>query len=349
MQQFQGISMRNIDKTDRIVYIDYIKAICMVWIIGFWHLSEYCDLSFAYQYWASNLTTGVLATFIFISGYFLGDKQTSSKQDIIRFYQNRVLRIYPCFLLSCVSLYILNRINAKIYYIAGLKQLVTTLLGVTCFFEPAAYTVWFMSMLILFYAITPLIQSAKKMAYKILIMSLLITVTIVLESTIGIDDRMLYLLPVYFLGLLAAPHKLEISHFRFKTNIILVTLGITIWVVCNSISENIEETVLNLTLLNLAISISSIMILFMLGRVLDRIIEKNGVFGTILQGISYGGLMAYLFHRQMFGVVYLFTGEFATWAALVVILPMVLAISYVLQRIYDRFTRAWIKQNQIKD
>lgn len=81
----------------RVIFLDCARALCMIWIVGFWHMQEYTNLSLTGIFF-SNITNGVLATFTLISGYFLGQKNISSIQDTVTFYKKRLLRFYPLFL-----------------------------------------------------------------------------------------------------------------------------------------------------------------------------------------------------------------------------------------------------------
>lgn len=69
----------------REVGMDCSRAVCALYIVSFWHLSEYIGINI----WNSvtyQATHGVLATFTFISGYFLGKKKVESIKEIFLFY-----------------------------------------------------------------------------------------------------------------------------------------------------------------------------------------------------------------------------------------------------------------------
>lgn len=43
-----------------------------------------------------RITWIILATYVFLSGYFIGGKNIEiQKQDLVSFYKKRVIRIYP--------------------------------------------------------------------------------------------------------------------------------------------------------------------------------------------------------------------------------------------------------------
>ena len=150
-----SVGKKRMNEKKRIVFFDYVRALCMIWIIGFWHFSEYCVYNLTDKLWANNITIGVLGAFAFISAYLLGNRSINCKADVILFYKKRLLRVYPLFFISCVSFYILHLLKDNIVYISSFKQMIFTLLGISCFFTPAPYTIWFISMLIFLYFITP--------------------------------------------------------------------------------------------------------------------------------------------------------------------------------------------------
>lgn len=57
----------------RVLFLDFARMLCMLWIVGVWHMQAYLSDGFAVQNRITeNVTIGVLATFTFISGFFLG-------------------------------------------------------------------------------------------------------------------------------------------------------------------------------------------------------------------------------------------------------------------------------------
>ena len=57
----------------RVPYLDTARALCMFWIVGIWHMQTYLSNGIQIQNQYTNyITVSVLATFTFISGFFLG-------------------------------------------------------------------------------------------------------------------------------------------------------------------------------------------------------------------------------------------------------------------------------------
>lgn len=124
---------------NRVYYLDTARALCMLWIIGVWHIGAYAEKVFLKSNIYTNpITVGVLATFTFISGKFLG-KSLHSAKEVISFYARRLKRFYPLFLLACISLYLLPiTFWGTRVYIDSLRQFWLTITGLACFAQPIA-------------------------------------------------------------------------------------------------------------------------------------------------------------------------------------------------------------------
>jgi peptidoglycan/LPS O-acetylase OafA/YrhL len=139
--------MIGIDLETRSFAIDFLKGISILYIAGYWHLFNYTKAFPLYQ----NVVTGrllmvVLGLFVLISGYLIGAKADSnSKSGFLVFYVKRLLRIYPPFILFSLIFYLLN--------VGSGKKLFKTAALITMVFPPAANTLWFIAMIIVFYLI----------------------------------------------------------------------------------------------------------------------------------------------------------------------------------------------------
>ena len=106
--------MEKINTQHRIIEFDFIRGLCMLYIVGVWHLNNYlgADMQFKGDVFV-YIKNAVLATFTFISGYMLRKYKFSSWHDVLVFYKKRVLRFYPLFLLSALSLFIMRWMDVK--------------------------------------------------------------------------------------------------------------------------------------------------------------------------------------------------------------------------------------------
>lgn len=310
----------------RLEFVDCSRAMCMLWIVGAWHMFGYLNNineAILSSTITSSITNGVLATFTFISAYFLGQKRISSMHDILEFLKKRFLRIYPLFFLSCTS-FLLIYIWGQVEYINGVYQYILTLLGIAPLVGKSPQTIWYVSMLLSFYFITPFILKNKTIKIRLVVLVLISALLLTLESLeFGLDGRVALFFPFYAAGLMCS-NCLKTVNDKFNFKYLIVSMFcFFLFVYINSKSINIFWKYLyQISFLVLIIEIGKLAIL------------KNRL-KKILIFISYASMSAYLFHRQFFGVIELFIGKFPVWAAYFIILPILLMISYFIQYVYD--------------
>ncbi|MBK7565215.1 MAG: hypothetical protein IPI21_13575 [Propionivibrio sp.] len=80
---------------------DSLRAVLVVYIVGYLHLGGYVGSGAHHVHWSTvALTNVVLGTFTFLSGYMLGNwSGPVDIQGLARFYKRRFLRIYPLYVL----------------------------------------------------------------------------------------------------------------------------------------------------------------------------------------------------------------------------------------------------------
>ena len=138
----------------RLQYIDIVRILAMLSIVGWHHLIQYTGKGYIERYTFDGETTIIimmLGLFMFISGYLLGHKSLSTKEEVRAFYAGRFKRFYILYALSAVSLFAFG-------FIGDVKVLVTTLTMTSTFILPQPNTLWFLSMLACFYMVSPLIR-----------------------------------------------------------------------------------------------------------------------------------------------------------------------------------------------
>ena len=93
----ENVSIAKNSAKPRIKFLDCSRALCMLWIVGIWHMQEYMGLNFQNPI-TKNVTAGVLATFTLISGYFIGKNKFEGKENILRFFKKTLsAHISPVF------------------------------------------------------------------------------------------------------------------------------------------------------------------------------------------------------------------------------------------------------------
>lgn len=315
----------------RIRYLDNVRAICMVWIVGIWHLSDYCGVTISNPI-TSNITYGVLGAFTFLSGAMLGGKKIRSREDTLLFYKRRFLRIYPLFAISCTSLLLLN-ILFDVRFITDLQQYFLTMLGISIVFTPAPGTIWYISMLLLFYAITPfLLYKTSDNRSNIVFKSTIVYgvfLVITLTQISHVDERCLYLFPIYCAGLVIG--KEPLLNKKFKPAL-LISGGVFFIALC-LIKYKVTEISFGVDIIY-TVGVIAVFIVFILE--FGKLFVGN--VGRLLEKISYASMCAYLFHRQIYGVFSKLFGSFSFVEA-VVSFFCVLIICYGIQLLYDWFLK----------
>lgn len=313
---------------ERDVVYDAVRAICMLWIVGFWHFGNY--LPEAYQYSEALLhigeiiTLGVLATFAFISGLFLSRYKFDCIGDVLYFYKKRITRFFFLFFLAVISMYIAGLLFHQ-HFFESLKQVVLCLLGLGSFYTPFVRTFWYISMMMFFYLITPLLLYPHNILFKLANSTLLVLLLIIVSyfNFIEVDERLIVFLVFYCAGLLIPKKNVDqLKKVYFLAAAILVLLFPV-----NTIWQGIITDVLIFIFL---VSFANLLCKLRLNKVLSW--------------ISYSSMSAYLFHRHiMLSFVFLFSLIFGTslgeafiplWSVIIVI-PTVFVFSYFIQKCYD--------------
>lgn len=207
-------------RKDRKYFMDCARAICTLYIVGFWHLFDYIEKDIGNAV-TCQMTFGVLTVFTFISGYFLGGKTISSFQSALCFYLKRLISFYPLFVISCTLLWSTG-------YIGNAKQWLLTIFGLSCIIPPSATTAWYLCMLMLFYLLTPLINVCIRKNIKLLLMISIEAVLVMTMYLFEIDYRLCFYWPFYCAGILSSK-KLE-KKYSAKIYFIFMLLSIIIFV-----------------------------------------------------------------------------------------------------------------------
>ena len=180
---------------NRNVTFDIIRAICAVWIIAIWHIGEYGFPLAQNLPMGEDITTAILGIFVFISSFFVQKYCIKTMRDIRVFYLKRCIRLYIPFLVVSVLMDIL------FHWYENILQLMLSLIGISFLYSPGVKTLWFVSILLFFYGLTPLILSFKGKWKRILCTVVIITILVFTNYFNEIDSRMIYLCFIYCFGL----------------------------------------------------------------------------------------------------------------------------------------------------
>ena len=309
--------------SEKIEYIDISRAICMIWIVGFWHMQEYINVNIRFL---SVFTDGSLFCFAFISGLFLGKKRINSIVDALEFYKRRLLRLYPLFFLSATSFYIFKILfNAS--FICSFKQYILTVSGLACIFTPAPLTIWFIDAIIIMYLITPLINHLDKKNKKfILYFSIWLPLLLLHLFFHIVDERFLTISILYFVGLIFGSYNISSSGFSQKLKTILELLVILVFLFLNH-RFNVDNDFIHFL-------VSVVVCSFILD--ISKNIAKIKAANKLLKYVSYSSMTCYLFHRQMLGIISKLLGSIHIAIAYLIVFPIIIIISYYIQYGYDK-------------
>ncbi len=206
----------------RILYIDYLRAICVLYIVGYWHLFNYTSYFRDYDNVYTRVATLIiLGLFVFISGYLLAVNY-GDKASVGTFFLKRFLRIYPLYALAVAMFYY--------YGINDADVLVKSLYLISMYQGPPPYTLWFITMLMAFYLITPILMLASRNDFVFLLFTLgpLIATAIYSFNTDGVDLRLLLYYPCFCAGIYCARNGIVTGAFNFWTAILMLLFGLAL-------------------------------------------------------------------------------------------------------------------------
>ena len=142
-----------------------------------------------------------MSSFFLISEYLLGNSRILSRNDVFKFWIRRLNSTYVLYLVACCLMVIVLPQCAQ-----GAVQLLLSFLGLSCLISPPLQTLWFYSLLLFFYFLTPFIirnyinGEYYVIYFKIIIIFILISVIDIIFHCV--DMRVFYYYPIYCLGII---------------------------------------------------------------------------------------------------------------------------------------------------
>lgn len=317
--------------TSRILYLDVARAIAMLWIVGYWHLRVYCGrdypssyISIPCEYYITNV---VLGLFMFLSGFFISNYSFDFfNRDTKAFLYKRLTRFYLLYALSAILLFLMGY-NA----LFGKLSLITTLTLTSTYILPQPRTLWFFSMVAIFYLFSPLLlrEPVKSLLYTFVT---IYGISLILHGVLpnGIDSRFFWCFPFYCIGLYIGKRKALMTMITSHTSGIICTCLFAIQ--ANHIAYLSND---NLFLQYALLPIGVVIILYY-----SRLLAILPI-ARIIRPIAYCSMCAYLFHREIYiGLMVIydsFSLNYPYFFSVIVFLPICLVISYYLQWLYDKY------------
>ena len=321
--------------SEKWVFVDYLKSISMLYIVGFWHLLRYTNAFPAYRTPVTETIAYVvtLGLFTFISG-FLNGKSVLRSSGTLDFYIKKVVRIYPLYVGAIF-----------LFYVSNLNDGITSLKSLFCvsmLYGPAPLTLWFVTTIVLFYLIAPiLVRYARDVLKYILVVASFAAFAIALFAvTAAVDVRIILYFPCFCLGIYCAVNDVENRFVNIRHAIVLLLASLIFYAI------EIELPAMTI-LKKILLMVSSSYLIFAIGYKNNKIFPHIG----FISFLSYSSYAMYLFHRPIYvGLKALFfpnSGMLQVFYLVGFGLSFVTLIAWTLQRANDRlFTAAnpWLQR-----
>lgn len=324
----------------RSIAIDWMKALCILYIVGFWHLFNYTQAIPQHENRVTHeITIMVLGLFTLVSGYLMGTKDISfTKTDISGFFKKRLLRIYPPYLGTIAIFAIVN--------ISPLKTLLLSIIPVSLYTGNAPLTLWYIVMLLSFYILAPFLLTLRKRTSYFIGTCLAIEGSLCLLATLAenVDPRNAIYFPCFATGLLLSGHLSVFEKIKtWKYLSVFITLAILVSAYAFFLSPP-EQALSDFDLsLNLPIALICALTLFALMMKYEEKIPKS----TMIEHLSYASFFLYLCHRPIYKpMTYFLMPESSLGQVLFLLcicLPMAILCAWTGQKLYDYFLKNIIK------
>ena len=315
--------------SDKSLAIELLRAVCVLWIVGFWHLMNYTHgFPGADNAVTLRLTVIVLGLFTFVSGFLLARAPMRLRApELGRFYARRLLRIYPLYLLALLAFWALG--------MADRSTALKAALGMSMVYGPAPLTLWFITMILEFYLVAPLLIALRGRPALFVLAALgLFGVAAVCGRAANGDLRLAEYFPAFALGVYWANHGERSST---RTTLWACAAAAAAWAWSLVAGSDPQYSLAGIPL----VTCGALAAFLLAGRLP---LSPRGGLVRAAALVSYAGFAMYLFHRIVYkGLHALYDpaspGLGLAWLLLVG-LPVVLLVSLLLQRACDASLRA---------
>jgi peptidoglycan/LPS O-acetylase OafA/YrhL len=311
---------------ERNAAIDLLRVLCIGYIVGFWHLIPYTDWLPGY---ANPLTEAIkdiaLGTFVFASGLLLARRDLPPRvADWLGFFRRRLVRLYPLYLLALI-----------LFAVVGLASQATILKGallISMFAPPPPPTLWFVTMIMVFYLLAPLLIGLAGDGRRYLIVSAgIVLLCLVYDGFVqSMDSRLVLFFPAFALGVYVQRVRAgyELLQRRRLYLLLLLPLAFVLGLPGDR-GFDIATALLRAPL----VSLGAVLLVIYAER------AGSTLHSPSILMLSYASLGVYLFHRPVFELVmalyYPVQGHYQALYLMGVAVPLTFLIAYAVQRTYD--------------
>ena len=317
----------------RDITFDIARSLCILWIVGVWHLKDYVCLdgvSEDIMRAGDVITTAVLGAFTFMSGFFLKRHKMRTVSDALLFYRKRLLRFWVLYFAASASIYLASIAGGSPWFASPLS-FVLSLLGLSVFFPPLPSTFWYISMLMLFYLLTPLLLVPRKRAGKTMLYLTVEAAFAILWLTGVTEDQCMVFFPMYALGMLVSDK--DVTKVKSRRWWVIVCVPALLILSLQMDHRHIALLCWQVLALPLLVVISDLL-------------TRNRIACAAGRKVSYASMNMYLFHRHVFLLSVLVLNAdslhnireavMPIWLAVLIVVPAITVFSYSLQKVYDR-------------
>ncbi len=314
---------RHVPLPTRKVPIDVMRAVSMLYIVGFWHLLEYTKaVRWHYNPVTYRITVGALSLFVLISGFLTGRKDGGlAGGEIWSFYKTRFWRIYLPFVVA-----------SGLFLAAGIGDTFALVKGVALiamFLAPPPFTLWFVSMIVLFYLIAPLLIGLRgNVVAYIALCTLIVGAMFLYQAATGrIDMRLILYFPCFAAGIFLAARSLPSSTPSLIGLQLLAALSLVPTLARRSGGLEIDPWAAPWALFG---SVAVFVVVMRAGRNLKP--------PAILTQLSEASFFMYLLHRPLYHLMQIVwfpsRGKEQVPYLLFVCLPIIAIVAWLCQRAY---------------
>lgn len=325
---------QDIDSKSSIIFIDYLRSISILYIVGYLHLLNYTSIFPNYfNYLTYILTLVALSLLVFISGYLIGIKEWSiNSSTVANFFFRRFLRIYPPFLVAVLLF--------AFFKIIDTSSAQNVALLMSQFFPPSPITLWFVPMIVFFYALSPLLYNyaRKYWCFTTLVCCLCIVLVSYSHFTNLLDRRLILYLPIFAVGLFLGRNDRLIESIPIWLLVFSCPIG---WFI--GASANWETDLSNYFMSPFLTSVALLIFKFSM-----KFVREDVKFGTcdIVKSVSYASYFMYLFHRPIFTVMLKVLSPEPEMGKLLylvgICLPVIIILSWFTQKCYDSLCNVFL-------
>lgn len=303
----------------RSVFFDVLRAVCILNVIAVIHARQYsarlCQ-AIDSHFPAWGYIVGTMAALFFASGYLLAKSNTiDNAHDALLFAKKRILRILPLYVLSLLT----------IPFPAPMWRKATMLLGINNFMGFSLSTLWFVSVLMVFYVLFPIMRVVKRRRGwgALILLSLLVEILFAAGGKfLDFEARLSYYFPFFMLGIVAA--DLNVPERR----IFLVAASVSAIYLVSRLAGLFDGVEVVLRPLRFFVVLSA-------AYVVSVILPRGKAWGVL----AYASFCAYLFHRQFYDLAlhrwFPGLGGQAKIALIYLLVPLTFVAGYAIQWGYD--------------